>query len=562
MSITKVGISTISPELLEYIQDALRNYLGWDDLSDVPVLAGSSGKYLGSEIVGGDTTLTWKDFPSFGLEWTTATTDVSALDKVGYLASGGITITLPNNPAIGTLVAIADRFGVFNEEPVTVVPSGLDTIEDESSLIIDLKNAFVQLIFAENKWEITQVNHPYNISEITEESYPAGNNSYLLSRVPPSRESLLIVRNGLVVPTSEYSVTANTLIFGSVQNSEIRVRHIGVAGATKVADAPVGMIGLYPHNVLPDGWLYCRGQTITRSVYPELVDYLTKGSGADTVSLPDYGGDFLQIWDSSDTIGANPLPAVLSDGKLGRWLDTTESASTVNLWDNDTATSTYVKFSDKYIGYQFDAPVGITQVQIHTDEDQGPSYIPTSIRLEYSDNGIVWSAASISATGGSAINNIWFSITSTEAAPHKFWRVKGTGGNSYPGSDYYWRVSACVFSGVTSTKYVGEHRDEVVKAHGHPTLTDGVNTYSIDVVQAGLPVGSDYRVAVLSLDGTDPAVTTPLTITDNTGSRNLPNHSTVVAAIKAFSYQGGSLTTSEVSALRDEVAQLRALIEV
>lgn len=58
---------------------------------------------------------------------------------------------------------------------------------------------------------------------------------------------------------------------------------------------PLGCILAFPVSAPPAGWLECNGASISRTVYPELVELLNPGG--DTAYLPDYRGEFLRGWD-------------------------------------------------------------------------------------------------------------------------------------------------------------------------------------------------------------------------------------------------------------------------
>lgn len=556
---TKVGLSAISPELLQHIKDSLKEYLGWEDLNDTPEVPGAVGRFLGVKSTPNGDKISWEEFPSFGLQWETATADATATDKVGYLASGGITIQLPEDPAKGTLVAIADRLGEFDTKPVKVLPGTSDTIESERELVLDLKNTYIQLIFAEDKWEITQVSHPFNVAEITEETFAPGTNKYLLSRVPPSKEALLIFADGKLIDTNRYGIVGNELTFGSVQTTQLVVRYTGVPSGVRVSDAPVGSLMMFPHRLLPDGYLPAVGGTVHRSVYPELVDYLNKGSGKDTAELPDYRGEFLRVWGggTKNLIAAQNIPADLSDGKWGKWIDSLSTGTAVNAWDNSTGTATQVKFDKKYVGYEFDMPVAVTQVSLYTEETRGNNYLPTEIVLENSEDGITWSTASLTNTAGANINNKSYVLAATDSTPRKFWRVRGTGGFAYPSSDEYWRIKSCVFTATTTSKYVGQHANSTVGGHSHDSLR---GSGELRLTQALLDTGGNNAFAIVPDADADVDVSTGSSGNGIT-SETAPDHTTVMVGIKAFSYQGGSLSSTDLNALRAEVAALRSQVE-
>jgi microcystin-dependent protein len=84
----------------------------------------------------------------------------------------------------------------------------------------------------------------------------------------------------------------------------------GSITAAKVASGwgmvPTGSIVMWPMNTPPEGWLECRGTTMTASAYPALfaaIGYTYGGSG-DDFNLPNFCGYFVRGWDH--TAGNDP----------------------------------------------------------------------------------------------------------------------------------------------------------------------------------------------------------------------------------------------------------------
>jgi hypothetical protein len=542
MANTRVGISTISDELLEHIRTEVKAVLNWSDLNDAPGYAGQGGKFLEAFSGGGDSGIQWSSLPPQGLSWINADADVTATDKIGYMAAGGITITLPANPVVGNLVAVADRDSSFAVSPVTVIPTG-STIEGDTDLVLDLRNAYIQLIFDGTQWQISQVNHPYNVNEITEEQhvFSAANNTrdITLSRQAPSRSSVIVIRNGSILSTTEYSLAGNVLTLNFVPRSEtISVRHIGIPAATRVADVPVGFMGYFPNNNVPAGWLRTIGGTITRSMYPELVTFLTGNPAAEVATLPDSRGDFVRCYDFGAGTDTTQIPSQLIANELGRWMTTTFPGTTENLWDGNTSTTTTVNFADQSIGYSFDAPTTVNSITLFNAESLGAQYLPSQIRLQYSDDGGVWFDASAVVPGNT--NNALVTIASTELAAHRHWRVLGAGGLQHPNSDQYWTVATLQFFGTMQARVIGSQQGSSV---GEMDLTVGGTPYGIGQVPTG--AGTSALVA----NGTGVAAG---------GAETRPDNVAYVLCIKSSHYQNGELGTEDLNNVLTEIAQIRS----
>lgn len=59
-----------------------------------------------------------------------------------------INVTLPNLPTDGSTIGIIDMMSTFSVNPVTVIPSSGYTIENESSIILDINHAYVEFVFS------------------------------------------------------------------------------------------------------------------------------------------------------------------------------------------------------------------------------------------------------------------------------------------------------------------------------------------------------------------------------------------------------------------------------
>lgn len=543
MSITQIGVATVSDELIDFIKEEIKNgTIEWTDLIDTPDYAGQDGKFLKAQSGGGSSSIIWDDLPAAGLNWIVQDTNAVAEDKVGFLASGGITISLPSAPEAGTLIAVADRNNEFDTDPVTITATGGYLIEDEAELILDLRNAYVQLIFDGSKWDIAQVNHPFNIQEITEETFPGGAVEYTLSRVPPSRSSILVINGDKILPTDRYSVVGNVLSLGTAAVGNVYVRHIGTPSAARVSDTPIGAMLYFPNGEAVDGWLDCTGGSISKSVYPDLVAYLTKDPTAEIAFLPDPRGNFIRVWDHGsglDTIAPATIPSVLNTNTWGKWLDTTKPSTSPNLWDGNNNTTTSVSFSQKYVGYRFDAPVSITNVALTTNDPISGVHTPTSAVLKCSTDGITWIDASVVNPGpfqGQTVN-----FTSTVGTAYRYWAVFGTGGSPYSGEPtYYWGVSSLIFTGTSINRLVGGQQDQSVGPMSN--LNVGGTSVGTGAVQSGTGATAIVTGGVGTFSGG--------------GTETRPKNQAYVLKIKAFHYQSGDLSPTNVTALINEVSRL------
>lgn len=555
MAITQIGVATTSEELLTYIREMIKGenpdfgkVVDWNDLTDTPEYSGQQAEdYLQLRDNGnGGVEMIWKELPPLGLNWVIQDSHVTAEDKVGYLARGGITITLPDDAIFGSVVVVADRNGEFDEIPVTVVTEGSDTIEGAEDLEIDLRNAYIQLVYDGSNWHITQVNHPFNVQEITEESFPGGQLEYLMSRIPPSRAAILVTEAGVIKSTDRYTINGNRLIFGTPPVEQIHVRHIGVPAADKVSDVPVGGMMYFPNTSPTDGWLDCNGATINRSSYPDLVRYLTKDPLAETAVLPDPRGTFIRTFDGGkgiDTTTQTNLPTSLLDNTWGEWLDTADSSTIRFMWDGNTSTRTTVDYLQKYVGYRFDVPVRMTSADIYCDDAVGTTHLPTGVQLKASTDGVNWVDASTVVSGGAALDKTTTRINSNNTGYYRYWAVFGTGGNPYPGTNYFWGIASLTFDGNTLDRPVGTQQDGGIgpvnlrlggQAAGRGDVASGTGAQALVVGGTGNVSGG-----------------TPDT---------RPSNYNYVLRIKAFSIQGSQLAGVNVADLQRQIDDLKGQI--
>lgn len=92
---------------------------------------------------------------------------ITSLQTANYIATpsqlvnvnttnNSISVTLPSLPTNGTVVGVIDALGKFNINPVTVYPGANATIENDTSLLLDIVNTYITFIFvaATNNWRI------------------------------------------------------------------------------------------------------------------------------------------------------------------------------------------------------------------------------------------------------------------------------------------------------------------------------------------------------------------------------------------------------------------------
>jgi hypothetical protein len=71
-------------------------------------------------------------------------------------ASGTFTVTLPLSPVDGDIIKIVDVVGKFGTNALTVSPNG-KTIENDTSLILDVNNANISIMYINNNWKLLDI---------------------------------------------------------------------------------------------------------------------------------------------------------------------------------------------------------------------------------------------------------------------------------------------------------------------------------------------------------------------------------------------------------------------
>jgi hypothetical protein len=122
-------------------------------INSITYAVGSSGNVLTSNgNVWASTSL-----PASGLSYVVKSANYTINNNEGVLANtapGAFTITLPASPVVGNQVVIADSFGVFGANAVTVARNG-STIENAAEdLVLDIDGASVQMVYSGNTWDV------------------------------------------------------------------------------------------------------------------------------------------------------------------------------------------------------------------------------------------------------------------------------------------------------------------------------------------------------------------------------------------------------------------------
>ena len=123
------------------------------DINAVTYDPGTAGNVLTST----GSTFISQGLPASGLSYVGKNANYTVLNNQGVLSNtalGAFTVTLPLTPVIGNQVVIADSYGSWSSNNLTIARNG-STIENEAAdLVCDISGASVHLVYSGNTWDV------------------------------------------------------------------------------------------------------------------------------------------------------------------------------------------------------------------------------------------------------------------------------------------------------------------------------------------------------------------------------------------------------------------------
>lgn len=123
------------------------------DLNAVTFAPGTVGNVLTST----GSTFISQGLPASGLSYVGKNANYTVLNNQGVLSNtalGAFTVTLPLTPVIGNQVVIADSFGSWSSNNLTIARNGSTIENDANDLVCDISGASVHLVYSGNTWDV------------------------------------------------------------------------------------------------------------------------------------------------------------------------------------------------------------------------------------------------------------------------------------------------------------------------------------------------------------------------------------------------------------------------
>lgn len=133
----------------------------------------------------------------------------------------------------------------------------------------------------------------------------------------------------LAATNEELEVTQWTVIQEQIDLIKSRLTTLENAPVIEAPQIKAGLIFVWPSDTVPEGYLECAGQTISRTTYADIFSEIGTtygvGDGSTTFKLPDLRGEFIRGWDHDRGIDA------------GRAIGSNQIASSVFMGDPNTS---------------------------------------------------------------------------------------------------------------------------------------------------------------------------------------------------------------------------------
>ena len=204
---------------------------------------------VGNVLTSTGSTFISSSLPASGLSYVVKSSNYTTQNNEGVLANtalGAFTVTLPATPGIGNQVVIADSFGSWNSNNLTIGRNGSSIENDANDLVCDISGASVQCVYTGNTWDIFTTLGGAGGSAVTGAASSTDN---AIARFDLATGK--VIQNSLVTVADDGTITApqvgsvipfyfaNTSVFASASTYHGAVAHSHADGAMYFAHGGV-----------------------------------------------------------------------------------------------------------------------------------------------------------------------------------------------------------------------------------------------------------------------------------------------------------------------------------
>ncbi|MBC7420181.1 MAG: tail fiber protein [Bdellovibrio sp.] len=268
---------------------------------------------------------------------------------------------------------------------------------------------------------------------------------------------------------------------------------------------PAGLIGPFPMNACPAGWLEANGAAVSRTAYASLFTAIAStygpGNGTTTFNLPDYRGYFLRGWNNAS--GNDPDAASRTnrgDGVTGDSVGTKQTnqlGSHIHTTDYGLRTSAATSNGAGTELHEGGVPTGT----LNTSAAGGNETRPKNINVIYCISTATNPATTVASTGTGTTNYIpqWTSSTALGNSPIAVSSGNVGIGTATPGQKL--TVAGTIESTTGGVKFpdgtiqtTSSRGSALVTFNSNTTWTVPSNVTSVEVIVIAGGGGGGYRV--------------------------------------------------------------------
>jgi microcystin-dependent protein len=213
---------------------------------------------------------------------------------------------------LNNITVKTSNVGINNTNPLSslaingglTIGTGYSNITAVDSLLIE-GNLGIGTTFANYRLD---VNGSINI---TGHIYNGSNSYYTSSQWINNNQDIYYIGNvgiGTTAPRARLDIVGTSFVTGNIGvGTTITTSSLTVQGDAFISGnlrslTFVGMVSYFGASSVPVGWLECNGQSVSRTLFSDLFNYIGttygSGNGSTTFNLPDLRSEFIRGWDN------------------------------------------------------------------------------------------------------------------------------------------------------------------------------------------------------------------------------------------------------------------------